>query len=70
LAGKTIGRSLYSDGRGLKSSLPLLKKGIYQVGVELGSIDLRRQKIALSITRCIVQFGRIQGYGKYCAISE
>jgi hypothetical protein len=32
--------------------------------VELGSADVRRQKMGLSITRCIVQFGEIARYGK------
>ena len=27
--------------------------------------DLRRENIALLISRCIVQFGRIQGYGTH-----
>jgi hypothetical protein len=32
--------------------------------VYLGSDDPRMQKMPLSITRCIVQFGPIEGYGK------
>jgi hypothetical protein len=33
-----------------------------------GSADLRRHKIGLSITRCIIEFGQIEAYGKNTAI--
>jgi hypothetical protein len=49
---------------GLKSSRPLLKEDIFPMGVELGSADFRRQKMALLITICIVHFSDIEGYGK------
>jgi hypothetical protein len=31
---------------------------------ELGSPDIRGQKKGLSITRCIIEFGQIEGFGK------
>jgi hypothetical protein len=36
--------------------------------VVLGSAELRRQKMALSIAKCIVQFSRIQPFGKKSAL--